>query len=85
MGRSRLPCRVMLGLVGDERNGVTFYVVVEGRSGSTALMGGDDVEMPWLRAVCSCQWKVRKHQRVTLEENAHALWLQHVAWAHAEG
>lgn len=67
---------VILYLAGDERNGHTFHVHVEEGCGEHALIRGESVEMPWLRAACSCGWRDR-HNRFTVEENAHAKWLAH--------
>lgn len=63
----------------DERDGHTFHLRVEESSGSTAFVGGADVLMPWLRAACSCGWIANDNRRFTIEENAHWLWLEHLA------
>lgn len=64
-----------LTCIGDERDGCTFHVIVEGDSGATALMRGDIVRSPWLRALCSCGWVADDVHRYTIEENAHHFWL----------
>ena len=76
------PCRVKLGLCGARRGTYVFMVRVEERSGSMALMDGETVEMPWLRACCTCGWKARRKERMTVEENAHWQWLNHVRKHH---
>lgn len=72
------PCRVKLGLCGEVRDGHTFFLSVEERSGGQALMDGEDVDMPWLRASCSCGWRDHGYNRVTIEENAWWRWRKHV-------
>lgn len=73
-----VPCRIQLGLCGDIRDGHTFFLQVEERSGSLAWMGGQDVDQPWLRAACDCGWKATTKQRTTLEENSYWRWCLHV-------
>lgn len=68
----------LLYLVGDKREGHTFHVSVEESSDCMALIRGEDVLMPWLRAACSCGWRAEDFSRFTIEENAHWVWLKHV-------
>lgn len=70
----KVPCGVTLWLTGYEQDGHVFHVVVEESSGALATMRGEDVEMPWLRAACSCGWKADDDQRTTIEENSMWRW-----------
>jgi hypothetical protein len=72
-------------LVGERVDGHTFHVHVEECSGCLALVGGMDVDQPWLRAACSCGWRAANGRRYTLEENAHWLWHLHVAGDNSAG
>lgn len=72
-----LPVRLMLTIVGAEEGEHVFFVHVEEKSDTVALVGGEDVVMPYLRAGCVCGWEAEDGDRFTLEENAHWLWLKH--------
>lgn len=75
-----------LTLIGDERDGHMFFVSVEEPSGGIALIRGDEVVSPWLRATCSCGWRAENADRFTIEENAHHLWLtRHSAREQSDG
>lgn len=79
MQQQRLPVRLKLGLVADERDGHVFHLHVEEiAEGGMAWIDGADCARPWLRAACSCGWKAQDEERFTIEENAYWKWLQHV-------
>lgn len=86
VGREALPLVCgYLTCIGDERDGHTFFVTVEGAAPGVALIRGDEVRQPWLRATCSCGWKATDDERFTIVENAHHLWLQHVEYGARSG
>lgn len=69
------PTGVVLYLAGTELDGHVLHLHVEEGSGSYGTIRGEDVEMPWLRAACSCGWRAGEDERFTIEENAHHLWV----------
>lgn len=70
-----MSTRLRLTTPVDSRDLHDYWLRIEGRSGMLALVGGEDVESPWLRAQCSCGWS--SAHKFTIEDNAHSEWITH--------